>query len=74
MNQGIPTQKRIMEINPDHSIITKLTERLSTNENDELVDDFTWMLYDQALLSEGSPVVDNAKYGQRISKLMTQAL
>ena len=56
MNQGIPTQKQIMEINPDHSIITKLTERLSTNENDELVDDFTWMLYDQALLSKGLPL------------------
>ncbi len=74
MNQGMPAQKRIMEINPDHSIITKLTERLTANESDELVEDFTWMLYDQALLSEGSPVVDNAKYGQRISKLMTQAL
>jgi molecular chaperone HtpG len=74
MNQSVPVQKRIMEINPDHAIIEKLTERLTAKAGDDLVEDFTWMLYDQALMSEGSPVVDNAKYGQRLSKLMTQAL
>ena len=74
MNQGIPQQKRIMEVNPNHTIIGKLKERLVANAEDEAVNDFTWLLLDQALLAEGSSVIDNAKYGQRISKLMSQAL
>ncbi len=74
MNQGVPQQKRIMEVNPNHTIIGKLKERLVADANDASVNEYTWLLLDQALLAEGSPVIDNAKYGQRISKLMTQAL
>ena len=71
-NQDMPASPRILEINPEHPIIVDLEKRLGGDSAD--VEDYVHLLYDQALLREGSPIDDPAGFAQRMSKLMTSSL
>jgi len=55
---GGPKQRRIMELNPEHPLIGRLYERFKTNSEDSAVGDSMEILFDLALLSEGSEVAD----------------
>lgn len=62
----VPDQKRILELNPEHAVVKKLQQ---------LGDDgrfATWssLLYDQALLAEGSLPTDPAAFSRRLTDLM----
>jgi molecular chaperone HtpG len=71
--QELPRQKRIMEINPDHTLIRNLKQLQTENPEHERVDEWVDMLFDQALLAEGSPIEDPAQFAQRMSRLLEQA-
>lgn len=63
--QPISETKPILEINPDHPIIRKLSDVKNENELNE----WSHILYEQSLLSEGSSLPDPASFVQRINKL-----
>jgi molecular chaperone HtpG len=73
MNQEVPESKRILELNPDHAI-TKIMQKLfdKDKENSKL-DDYCELLFDQALLTEGSPIKDPLRFTKLISELMVAA-
>ena len=72
--QDMPTQKRILEINPGHPVIEKV-HLLHTADGDSAeVADWLHLLHDQALLAEGSPIADPASFAKRMSTLMKKAL
>ncbi len=60
--------KRILEINPKHPVFDKV---LSLEENHKA--EWIEILYNQALLNEGSPIHDPAKFGKQIASLMISA-
>ncbi len=64
--QAVPEAKRIFEINPKHPLL----ERLGSEQNDERFKDLTLVLYDQAVLAEGSQLEDPAEYVQRLNRLL----
>lgn len=70
---GMPPQKRVLEVNPNHPLI----QRLDTlnGEAKDVADVTEWIevLYDQALLAEGSPLEDPAALAKRLTALMTKA-
>jgi len=68
MGQDIPGTAPIMEINPEHDLISYMDEH-----KDEL-EDWSEILYDQALLSEGGKLEAPADYVRRINKLLTSKL
>ena len=68
LGQAAPKTKRIMEINPKHEIFSKM---LTFSE--EKQKDWASILYNQALLNEGSPIKDPMAFSQQLSKLMLQA-
>jgi molecular chaperone HtpG len=73
-NRDLPKTKRILEVNRDHPLIENL-QRLheaATPDSDELAN-WIKLLYDQALLSEGSPIDDPANFAAQMAALMTQA-
>ena len=70
MNQGMPKQKRILELNKDHKIVKHVMDLAENDPASEQFKDFTSLLYDQALLVEGSPVQDPSAFAQKITKLM----
>ena len=69
-----PKQKRIMELNPDHVIVTKLKERFEKDPTDTLLSDYAELLLGYGLLAEGSPIPDPVRYNQVLVDLMTRTL
>lgn len=65
MGQEVPEEKRILEINASHPLVKKL----SGLEGGALADAVT-LLYDSALIAEGSPVADGSRFAQLVAALM----
>lgn len=65
MGQEVPVDKRILEVNASHPLIKKV----SALDGDALKDAVT-LLYDSALIAEGSPVTDPARFNSLLAKLM----
>ena len=65
MGQDIPGSQPIMEINPDHELISHM------NEHQDELEDWSQVLFDQALLSEGGKLEAPADYERRINRLLT---
>lgn len=66
MGQQVPQSKRTLEINPNHPVIEKMMS-IPTEQQE------TWaeILYNQALLNEGSPIKDPVGFSQKLTKLMS---
>ncbi len=62
--QGTPDTKPILEINPDHPLVKNL------KNEDNLFDDWTHILFDQAMLAEGGIPEDPAAYVKRVNNLL----
>lgn len=71
--RDVPSAKRIFEINPSHPTITNLQALAERDEAPEAFGDWLELLYDQALLTEGSSIADPAAFAQRMSRLLERA-
>ncbi|RDB35314.1 molecular chaperone HtpG [Spirobacillus cienkowskii] len=65
--------KRILEINPSHSLIKNLAERKNKSSDDSTLSEWVEVLYETALLSEGSPVKNPGMFAKRLTKIMEMA-
>jgi molecular chaperone HtpG len=66
--QALPEDKPILEINPQHPIITKLK-----NVSDEKrFTDWAYVLFDQSLLSVGEKLDDPVSFVNRLNELLAQ--
>jgi molecular chaperone HtpG len=65
----VPQQKRILELNADHPVIRKLQDL----GDDTAFADWSALLYDQALLAEGTLPADPAAFSRRLTALMQKA-
>ena len=68
MKQDVPDTKRILELNPDHPLMGRL-KGLHAEGSDRLAD-FIELVYDQALLTEGSAVRNPNRFSRLLSELM----
>jgi molecular chaperone HtpG len=68
--QMSPGFQPIFELNPDHPIVSRLAEKT----DDENFGDWTEVLFDQALLSEGGKPENPAAFVQRMNKLMVEMM
>jgi molecular chaperone HtpG len=73
-NIGAPTQRRIMELNPAHPILTKLQERFQHDQNDPVVGDYAEILLGYGLLAEGSELYDPVRFNQLLADLLVKSL
>lgn len=69
----LPQQKRILELNPTHPVVVRLQADASADASTDKVKEAIEMLYDQALLAEGSPLPDPSRFVQRVATLMERA-
>jgi molecular chaperone HtpG len=65
----VPQQKRILELNADHPVVKRLHEL----GDDTTFADWSALLYDQALLAEGSLPSDPAAFSRRLTALMSRS-
>lgn len=74
MGQPMPPQKRILELNGDHAVVQALHDLAERDKDDTRLTEFGEMLLDQALLAEGAPLKNPAKFAQRIANAMARAV
>jgi molecular chaperone HtpG len=71
--QDLPAQQHILELNPNHPLVIRLKDEHGRDPQSEKLRDWIEMLYDQALLTEGSPLPDPARFAARVAALMQAA-
>ena len=71
---GGPKQRRIMELNAGHPLIARLHERFDSNADDPAVSDSMEILFEMALVAEGSEVADPVRLNQLALKLLQKSL
>jgi molecular chaperone HtpG len=73
-NYDMPMPKRILEVNTSHPLIQRLEAIASDEGGAESVERWVQLLYDQALLTEGSPIENPARFAQSVTELMQQVV
>ncbi len=65
MKQDVPEEKRILELNAAHPLVKKIAKLSGAERSDAVT-----LLYDSALIAEGSPVTDGARFAKLLADLM----
>lgn len=66
----IPDIKPILEINPNHDIVSKLKDKTRQKS----FDDIAYLLYEQALIQEGVKLEDPAGFVERLNGIIAETL
>ena len=72
--QEVPTQKRVLEINPSHDLTRALADMVGRKGATDALEDAAHLLMDQALILEGEPVPDPPAFTKRLSALVSRSL
>ncbi|MCV7029979.1 molecular chaperone HtpG [Mycobacterium sherrisii] len=72
--QNIPIGKRILELNPNHPLITGLRQAHQERPDDSAVTETAELLYGTALLAEGGALEDPARFAELLAKQLTRTL
>ena len=66
--QEVPDNKPILEINPDHELIKQLKDMADQS----LFENWSHILFDQAMLAEGGQLDDPAAYVKRVNDMLNK--
>jgi len=69
MGQEVPESAPILEINPDHAIV----KSLNGCADEAMIETISWLLLDQAKMSEGIEIKDPVAFTQRLNTVMAKA-
>jgi len=71
---GYMVAKKHLEINPDHSIVKALKERVDGDKNDKSVKDLVMLMFEAALLSSGFSLEDPHTFSSRLHRMVKLGL
>lgn len=74
MGQALPKTKRILELNPAHSLLSKLQSIFEKDPSAPELKDYARLLHGQALLAEGSSLADPAGFSKLVADIMVRAI
>jgi molecular chaperone HtpG len=74
MGQDVPENKKILEINPDHALFGAMNELYEKDPANAILGEYSGLLYDQALILEGSRPRDAAAFAKSVAKLMVEKI
>jgi molecular chaperone HtpG len=66
--------KRILELNLDHPVIGKIKGIFENDRNNPQLKDYSQLIFDVAVISEGGKVENPAHFSKMIGEIMTSAL
>ena len=68
----VPTSQRILELNPSHPAVQAMQQLFARQATDERLEKYCRLLYDQALVTEGSRVKDPVQFAQALNELLAR--
>jgi len=69
-DRPMPASKRILEINPQHAVVIAMEKLIAKDKSDPRLERQARLLYDQAVIMEGSKVKDPLTFAQRMNELL----
>jgi molecular chaperone HtpG len=72
LGEGVGKAKRVLELNPDNPAVEGLRALYERNPEDPRVDAFVRLFYDQAVVAEGSRIMDPTGFAQRVNDLIVK--
>ena len=69
-----PAGPRVLEVNPGHPVIEALESLRAKDANDGRLEVLCQLLYDEALIGEGTKVPDPAAFAKRLNELVLKSL
>jgi molecular chaperone HtpG len=74
MGRGEEVQgnKRVLELNPEHPVVQGLLALYAKDAADSRVENTARLLFDQAVVAEGSRVKDPAAFAKRVNELLAK--
>jgi molecular chaperone HtpG len=70
----VPAARRILELNPNHPAVQALLTLREKDANDPRLDAYGWLLYDEAVIAEGSRIKDPAGFARRVNELIAKVV
>jgi molecular chaperone HtpG len=70
--EDLPDTKRTLELNPQHAAVQALRNLLEQSGDDPRVEAYGRLLYDQAVVAEGSRIKDPSGFARRVNELITK--
>lgn len=74
MGQELPPIKRILELNPEHALVTGLREAHGARPDDEGLTETAELLYGMALLAEGGELADPSRFIKLLATRLEKTL
>ncbi|MBT5872936.1 MAG: molecular chaperone HtpG, partial [Candidatus Latescibacteria bacterium] len=71
---GAPTGQRILELNPEHPAVEGLQKLFDSTPEDERIESFSRLLYEEAVIAEGSKLNDPVGFARRVNELLVKGL
>jgi len=72
--QEVPVGKRILELNPDHALVTGLRQALAESSEREGLPETAELLYGTALLAEGGALDDPARFAALLADRLARTV
>lgn len=69
-NKDLPPPERILELNPNHATVMSIRQLYDRNAEDPRLEGYCRILYDQAVIAEGSKVKDPIAFAKRVNDLL----
>ncbi len=73
-HMNVPSAARILELNPGHPLIRKLTGLIDQPADSEILDETARLLLDQAKILEGDSIPDPAAFSRRLNLVLERGL
>jgi len=72
--QKTPDQKRVMEVNVNHPVMGKMKEIFETDTTNPVLKEYSDLLFDIAVISEGGKLDNPARFSKQLGDLMANSL
>jgi molecular chaperone HtpG len=70
----VPNTQRTLEINPEHPAVQALRKIAEQNPDDPRIENYGRLLFDEAVIAEGSRIKDPAGFARRVNELIAKAV
>ncbi|MFC1829060.1 molecular chaperone HtpG [Thermodesulfobacteriota bacterium] len=69
-----PEVKRVLELNIDHPVLAKIKSVFEKDKENPVLKDYSYLLFDMAVISEGGKVENPSRFSKMVGGLMACAL